>query len=394
MNVALPRHPDGSPRLVTRLVRRVVKPTVGVVVPAYGVEEYLAAALDSLLAQSYPHWRCVVVDDGSPDRSGEIADAYAARDRRITVLHTNNGGLGAARNRGAKAVGGEYLAFLDSDDVLAPDALEHLVHTAEESGSDFVCAMLQRVEAEPPVGPGTHVPEWLANLHAEPRRRIRVEDHCEMLGDVFAVTKLWRRSFWDAQGLSWPERIRYEDQPTTTRAFLAGTFDVTTRVVYDWVIRTDGSSITQQRHTVADLVDRWRTKEWSVASVEAHGDDHVTEVFWTKILPGDLWAYFSEIPGADDAWWDELQSGLTRLWGERSLLDSILVPHERITGWLVQQDRRADAERLVSYVARVGAENLPHSEDGLRLALPAEVLDLSTLPADVDVLREWERRGA
>ncbi|MFC6153971.1 glycosyltransferase family 2 protein [Nocardioides yefusunii] len=388
----LPRHPDGRPRMVTRVVRRALKPTVGVVVPAYGVEAYLAATLDSLIAQTYPHWRCVVVDDGSPDRSGEIADAYAAQDRRITVLHTDNGGLGAARNRGTKAVKGEYLAYLDSDDVLAPDALEHLVATAEESGSDFVAAVLQRVEAEPPAGEGTFVPEWLANLHSEPRRRIRIEDHCEMLGDVFAVTKLWRRRFWDAERLSWPERIRYEDQPTTTRAFLAGTFDVTTHVVYDWVIRTDGTSITQQRHTVADLLDRWRTKEWTVASVEAHGDAHVTEVFWTKILPGDLWMYFSQIPGADDEWWTELHGGLTRIWGERSLLDSILVPHERITGWLVQQGRRADAERLVSYVEQVGADALPHSADGLRLALPADVLDLKTLPADVDVLREWEIR--
>lgn len=394
MTLALPRHPDGSPRLVTRLVRRVVKPSVGVVVPAYGVEAYLAATLDSLIAQTYPHWTCVVVDDGSPDRSGEIADAYAAKDKRISVLHTDNGGLGAARNRGTRAVQGEYLAYLDSDDALAPDALEHLVATAEESGSDFVAATLRRVEAEPPVGPGTHVPQWLANLHAAPRRRIRIQDHCEMLGDVFAVTKLWRRSFWEAQRLSWPEKIRYEDQPTTTRAFLAGTFDVTDHVVYDWVIRTDGSSITQQRHTVADLVDRWRTKEWTIASVEAFDDDHVTDVFWTKILPGDLWAYFASIPGADDAWWDELHGGITRIWAQRSLLDSILVPHERITGWLVQQGRRSDAERLVAYVHEVGADALPHSADGLRLAVPGEVLDAATIPEGADVLREWERRPA
>ena len=109
-----------------------------------------------------------------------------------------------------------------------------------------------------------------------------------MLGDVFAWNKLFRRSFWDSAGLSWPEGVRYEDQPTTTRAFLAGTFDVLPAIVYHWRIREDGSSITQQRGSVRDLTDRWETKRMSYAAVHAAGDARVESVFVDRVLAGDL----------------------------------------------------------------------------------------------------------
>ena len=100
---------------------------MSVVVPAYGVEAYLPACLDSLLAQTWRTWEAVVVDDGSPDRCGEIAEAYASRDARIKVVHVANGGLGSARNVGVRHATGELLTFLDSDDVLPPTALSVLV---------------------------------------------------------------------------------------------------------------------------------------------------------------------------------------------------------------------------------------------------------------------------
>ena len=390
----LPRHPDGRPRKVTRAVRRFVKPTVGVVVPAYGVEEFLPAALDSLRAQTYPHWRAVVVDDGSPDRSGEIAEEYAARDRRITVLHTANGGLGAARNRGVAAVKGEYLAFLDSDDVLPPDAYAHMVERLDASGSDFLAASMLRVEPEPPAGRGAYVPEWLQRMHRDDATRIRIEDNPEILGDVFAVNKLWRRSFWESAGLRFPEGIRYEDQPTITKAYLNGFFDVTDHVVYHWLIRTDGSSITQQRNTLPDLVDRWRTKEWTAADVEAYWNNHVHDVFWERVAPGDLWQYLSQLPGCDDAWWDELHRGMSTIWRGRSFVGTILVSHERVVAWLVQQGRREDATALVELVLAHPdpLATLPHTADGEHLALP-ESVDQASVPDDVTRLHDWERRG-
>src|ERR1700754_2671882 len=113
-----------------RLVRR-ARPRVGVVVPAYGVEDWLSECLESLTAQRHRSWTAVVVDDGSPDRSGEIAEEWAARDDRLRVVHTANQGLGAARNEGLRHLDTDYVAFLDSDDVLPPTAYSDLVGRLE-----------------------------------------------------------------------------------------------------------------------------------------------------------------------------------------------------------------------------------------------------------------------
>ncbi len=226
-------------------------PRVSVVVPVYDVERWLPESLDSLLGQDGVDLQVVVVDDGSPDGSGEIADGYAARDDRVTVLHVPNGGLGSARNVGTEQVlgqsTGDYLAFLDSDDVLPPGALSTLADTLAGSGSDFATGSIVRWEAD-----GLHEPPWMRRLHQR-RTGITAREHPEILGDVFAWNKLFRTSFWREQGLEWPEGRRYEDQPTTTRAYLAGTFDVVPDVVYHWRIRQDGTSITQQRASLTDL---------------------------------------------------------------------------------------------------------------------------------------------
>ena len=103
------------------------KPLVSIIIPVYKVEAYLKQCLDSVLAQTYTHWEAIVVDDGSPDDCGAMADAYAAEDNRFRVIHQQNGGLSAARNTGLEAAKGEYIAFLDSDDYYEDCYLEKLL---------------------------------------------------------------------------------------------------------------------------------------------------------------------------------------------------------------------------------------------------------------------------
>lgn len=364
---------------------------MSVVVPAYGVEAYLPACLDSLLAQTLRSWDAIVVDDGSPDRCGEIAEAYAARDPRIKVVHVPNGGLGSARNVGAAHATGEFLAFLDSDDVLPPSALSVLVGTLQESGSDFATGSILRWES-PFDSTSLHEPPWMRRLH-DRGTGLRIAQRPEILGDVFAWNKVFRRSFWDATGLDWPEGVRYEDQPTTTRAFMSGTFDVLPTVVYHWRIRDDGSSITQQRASVADLTDRWTTKQMSLAYVRAAGDAGVEAVFVDRVLAGDLWRYFLEIPGASDEWWALLRDGVREFWGQRSLVHSGLPPVHRLCGWLVEQDRREEAAALMAWAGtltgpapQVGSSDGP----GRHIDVPADVLDLSTVDPAALALRDHE----
>jgi glycosyltransferase involved in cell wall biosynthesis len=368
---------------------------VSVVVPAYGVEAYLPACLDSLLAQTWRTWEAVVVDDGSPDRCGEIAEAYALRDARITVVHVENGGLGSARNVGVRHATGELLTFLDSDDVLPPNALSVLIGTLAESGSDFVTGSIVRWEA-PFDRTSLHEPPWMRRLHSR-ALGLRVTDRPEILGDVFAWNKVFRRTFWDSAELSWPEGIRYEDQPTTTRAFMAGTFDVLPDLVYHWRIRDDGTSITQQRSSVRDLTDRWETKRMSYAAVHSSDDAAVERVFVDRVLAGDLWRYFLEIPGSSDEWWDLLRDGVREFWGQRSLVHSGLPPVHRLCGWLVEQDRRSDAAALMTWAGTLAGPAPQVGDDsangqGRHVDVPSEVLDLSTVDPAALTLRDHEIR--
>ncbi|MEX0426276.1 glycosyltransferase family 2 protein [Nocardioides sp. DS6] len=352
---------------------------IGVVVPAYDVAALLPACLDSILAQTHRDLHVVVVDDGSPDASGEIAEAYAARDSRLTVVHTANQGLGAARNEGLRHVTGDYLAFADSDDVVPPTAYATMLATLARTGSDFVTGSIVWWQGEELTEPG-----WMQRFHNPARLATTAADHPRILGDVFAWNKLYRRTFWEAAGLSWPEGVRYEDQPTLTRAYLGATaFDVVPDLVYHWRIRADGTSITQQRSSLADLRDRHLTKRMSLDSVEAYvaggGPAHVRETFLREVLPGDLHRYFVEIPGCTDAWWTLLVAMVRDLWSGRSLADTTMTPVQRLTGWLVEHDRRDQATAVMTWVAE-HRRPLPRSTDGAYVEVPG--VDLS----DVDPL--------
>ncbi|MBR6752385.1 MAG: glycosyltransferase [Alphaproteobacteria bacterium] len=114
------------------------KPKISIIIPMYGVEKYLPRCLDSVLAQTFTDWQAVLVDDGSPDKSGEIAENYAARDKRFVVVHKENGGLSDARNAGMPYANGEYIMYLDSDDFIHPQTMEIAYSLAQENNSDIV----------------------------------------------------------------------------------------------------------------------------------------------------------------------------------------------------------------------------------------------------------------
>ena len=102
-------------------------PLISVIIPVYNVEKYLRRCLDSVIAQTYQNLEIICVDDGSIDDSGKICDQYAVRDARIKVIHQENQGLSAARNRGLDAAEGEYIAFVDSDDYILEDMYKKML---------------------------------------------------------------------------------------------------------------------------------------------------------------------------------------------------------------------------------------------------------------------------
>lgn len=113
-------------------------PKISIIVPVYKAETYLYRCVDSILAQTFTDWELLLIDDGSPDRSGDICDEYAQKDTRIRVIHKENGGVSSARQRGLDESIGEYTIHADPDDWVEPEMLEGLYNKAKEEDADMV----------------------------------------------------------------------------------------------------------------------------------------------------------------------------------------------------------------------------------------------------------------
>lgn len=113
-------------------------PRVSIIVPVYKAEAYLHRCVDSVLAQTFTDFELLLIDDGSPDRSGEICDEYAQKDSRIRVIHKTNGGVSSARQRGQDVACGKYTIHVDPDDWVEPTMLEELYQKAKDDNADMV----------------------------------------------------------------------------------------------------------------------------------------------------------------------------------------------------------------------------------------------------------------
>lgn len=114
------------------------QPTISIICPVYKAELYLKRCVDSILAQTFENWELILVDDGSPDKSGELCDNLTKGDRRIKVIHKINGGVGSARQKGLENVSGDFIIHIDPDDWIECNMLEELYKLAMSSNSDMV----------------------------------------------------------------------------------------------------------------------------------------------------------------------------------------------------------------------------------------------------------------
>ena len=114
-----------------------MEPLISVIVPIYKVEEYLNRCVESLVNQTYKNLEIILVDDGSPDNCPEMCDRWAKQDKRIRVIHKKNGGLSDARNAGMRIATGEYIAFVDSDDLVSYSFFEDLLYTSQSTNAEL-----------------------------------------------------------------------------------------------------------------------------------------------------------------------------------------------------------------------------------------------------------------
>ncbi|MFF0729089.1 CDP-glycerol glycerophosphotransferase family protein [Streptomyces sp. NPDC004134] len=194
-------------------------PRFSVIVPAYRVQAYLDECLESVLTQSFTDLEVIAVDDRSPDFCGEIIDAAAARDPRLTAVHLSaNVGLGRARNAGLERATGDYVLFLDGDDTLVPGALQAIAdRLAATADPDVLVYDYARTYWD-----GRRARNVRAELLAEREPQVfRLAERPELLRLLMVVwNKAYRRDFVAAQGLSFPPGY-YEDTPWTYPALLS-----------------------------------------------------------------------------------------------------------------------------------------------------------------------------
>ena len=139
---------------------------ISVIVPVYNVEPYLRQCLDSIVNQTYPNIEILIVDDGSPDRCGEICDEYAEKDSRIIVIHQENAGLSAARNAALDIARGEYIMFVDSDDWVEPIFCEKALEMALEYQVEIAIFGYYSVYQNKLIPNVTHTPRILDGTEA------------------------------------------------------------------------------------------------------------------------------------------------------------------------------------------------------------------------------------
>ena len=265
-----------------------------VVVAVYDVEPYLQECLDSVARCVPEGTEVVLVDDGSHDRSGEICDAAAQGRSTWHVVHQANAGLGAARNTGLDLATGEFVGFVDSDDILLP-AYATLVRRAAEDGTDVASGAVLRTDGRTDRPSGLHDQA----LHGVGEVGVLVDDP-SLLYDTTAWNKVYRRSFLHEHGLRFPEGVLYEDLPVTVPALhLAGRVSVVHEPVYRWRAREGDASITQRRHELANLTDRFAAVSAVDRFLEQQHLDDLRVHHDIKVLRLDLPLYTSALPEAD-----------------------------------------------------------------------------------------------
>ncbi|MFC0506104.1 glycosyltransferase family 2 protein [Micromonospora costi] len=227
-------------------------PRLSVVVPFYNVAAYIGDCLESIARQTFSDLEVVLVDDGSRDASAEVAAEFCARDPRFRVVRQENQGLGPARNTGIAHSTGEYLTFVDSDDLVPPHAYELMVGSLDRTGSSLAAGNARRFNNTL----GVRAAYLHRTIFAADRAVTHILEYPALALDRMVWNKVYRRSFWDEHDYRFPA-IRYEDYPVTMRTHLdAVTVDCLSAPVYFWRERESGESITQQKYVFANLADR------------------------------------------------------------------------------------------------------------------------------------------
>lgn len=272
------------------------QPLLSVVVPFYGVGAYFRECLESIAAQTYSNLQVVLVDDESPDDCIDIAREFVARDGRFEVVRQANAGPGPARNNGIAHAQGQFLAFVDGDDIVPERAYELMMRSITRTGSSIVMGNARRFSRTSGVRQS-----WAhGRMCAKDQRATHILERPNLAYDRMLWNKVYRKGFYDEYGYSFPA-IKYEDWPVALQSHLdALTVDVLNAPVYYWRERESGDSITQQLFRYENLLDRVVSAEMIFDLLERDASSVVRAAAHQHLLEVDMVAIAQAFAVAED----------------------------------------------------------------------------------------------
>ena len=242
------------------------KGLISVIVPVYNEERYLASCLDSILNQSYHFLELIVINDGSKDFSAKIADTYSEHDQRVKSYTFNHEGLSEARNHGVSVATGEYITFVDSDDMLYPGALEEMIKLLKKENGDIVEGRTIRgTDFKHPKIPK----EYKIKVFNSERAIEDLLYQRTLLASVCG--KLFKRGLFE--DLNFERGIMYEDLNIIYRIFEKCSKIIVTDFPVYFYRNTDGS-----------ILNTWRPERLNVLNVTAHIENYIEEKYPNLIL--------------------------------------------------------------------------------------------------------------
>lgn len=327
-----------------------MRPRLSIVVPFYNVERYIGDCLVSLQNQTMRDFEVILVDDGSFDESHDLAKAFCQADHRFRMVRQENAGLGPARNTGIAHAQAEYLAFVDSDDLVPSRAYEQMVRSLEQSGSDMVSGDARRFN---------DLGVRDSYVHVEPFATQRIATHVRefpaLALDRMAWNKVVSRRFWDDHGFAFPAML-YEDYPVTIKLHvLARQVDVLSSPVYLWREREGGElSITQRKWELRNLRDRAESAALVLDFLHEQAPE-VAPVVEQHLLHIDVSAIAAALHENDPAEHPAILELAERIYRRTS--DEArrkVIPFERIQNNLLERHRLPELKQLMDYRARNG----------------------------------------
>lgn len=205
-----------------------MKPLISIIVPVYKAEKYLKACVDTILTQTYDNLEIILVDDGSPDNCPEICDKIALSDNRVKVFHKSNGGASSARNLGLDNASGEYICFVDSDDLLFPESVSDLFNSIYTHNSQYAAGGCIEKASD---YCSSDKPDIVIDFSKSPFQLLR---YISKAGSYSPYAKIFKTSIIKDNNLRYDENLKCSEDALFIRQYLrfCSRVSLTTKIVY------------------------------------------------------------------------------------------------------------------------------------------------------------------